>query len=615
MRKLIKQEISHPDKNTSLSAGLFSAGGSEEPMCYDWGESNEEAVSVLEGQAGWLSCPLFSHPSVYNYTSTQSAGHNLFWYRLPEGHDLEQPITYSLRLSKDRERLWLQPAMAEDTGLYICMLRNKSSCSKIAMRLKVLRLDEVVREPDCQPPVVVAPTHLVIPLQEEKTLECPNLQDATKMADGPTTVTWYHVRVEHMKCYQYPFWNSERQQKGASLQFYVMYLEYQGLYVCTVTYLRRGRALNFTRSINVTAVNPSNLPKEPSILHPTKDQVFTVKKDTEVRLVCRGVLPYLNSSWEIWWTVDGKTLDKLADQRFTNSNSLLTYYYGDRTEESVLVIKDFQSEDLNREYNCSVRNDRGFETRRAQLEEEVSLPSMELGCGLGVTLVLMLLLFVVYHVFWLELLLLYRSWFGTDERHTDDKEYDVYISYARNSEEEQFVLTTLRRVLENELGYSVCIFDRDSLPGGTITDETLSFVARSRRLLVVVSPGYASKGSQALLELKAGIDGMALDGHLRVILVQYKPVQRKGWVRELRRARVALALVRWQGDKSRELTSHFWKRLRVELPVRRVSSRDEEEDSKEVALMRLHSQNSTNSQTGLITTTVKDPQKVFNCSA
>ncbi|XP_022594252.1 interleukin-1 receptor accessory protein isoform X3 [Seriola dumerili] len=542
-------------------------------MCYDWGESNEEAVSVLEGQAGWLSCPLFSHPSVYNYTSTQSAGHNLFWYRLPEGHDLEQPITYSLRLSKDRERLWLQPAMAEDTGLYICMLRNKSSCSKIAMRLKVLRLDEVVREPDCQPPVVVAPTHLVIPLQEEKTLECPNLQDATKMADGPTTVTWYHVRVEHMKCYQYPFWNSERQQKGASLQFYVMYLEYQGLYVCTVTYLRRGRALNFTRSINVTAVNPSNLPKEPSILHPTKDQVFTVKKDTEVRLVCRGVLPYLNSSWEIWWTVDGKTLDKLADQRFTNSNrsvcvcSLLTYYYGDRTEESVLVIKDFQSEDLNREYNCSVRNDRGFETRRAQLEEE------------------------------------------------DDKEYDVYISYARNSEEEQFVLTTLRRVLENELGYSVCIFDRDSLPGGTITDETLSFVARSRRLLVVVSPGYASKGSQALLELKAGIDGMALDGHLRVILVQYKPVQRKGWVRELRRARVALALVRWQGDKSRELTSHFWKRLRVELPVRRVSSRDEEEDSKEVALMRLHSQNSTNSQTGLITTTVKDPQKVFNCSA
>lgn len=133
---------------------------------------------------------------------------------------------------------------------------------------------------------------------------------------------------------------------------------------------------------------------------------------------------------------------------------------------------------------------------------------------------------------------------------------------------------------------------------------------------MVVSPGYASQGSQALLELKAGIDGMALGGHLRVILIQYKPVRRQGWVRELRRARVALALVRWQGDKSKELTSHFWKRLRVELPVRRVSSREEdEESSKEVALMRMISQNSTNSQTGLITNTVKDPQTVLNCAA
>ncbi|XP_029283922.1 interleukin-1 receptor accessory protein [Cottoperca gobio] len=198
----------------------------------------------------------------------------------------------------------------------------------------------------------------------------------------------------------------------------------------------------------------------------------------------------------------------------------------------------------------------------------------------------------------------------------DDKEYDVYISYARNSEEEQFVLSTLRSVLENELGYSVCIFDRDSLPGGTITDETLSFVARSRRLLVVVSPGYACQGSQALLELQAGIDSMARGGHLRVILVQYKPVQRQGLVRELRRARVALALVRWQGDKSKELTSRFWKRLRVELPVRRVSSREVDGGgSKEVALLRLHSQISTNSQTGLITNTVKEPQKVVNSAA
>ncbi|KAL3991287.1 hypothetical protein ACER0C_010912 [Sarotherodon galilaeus] len=594
------------------SPAVSQSSAPTEPMCYDWGESSVGAVSVVEGEVGWLSCPLFSHPSVYNYTSTQSAGHNLFWYRLPEGHDLEQPITYSSRLSKDRERLFLQPATADDTGQYICMLRNKSSCSKIAIRLKVLQPDDVVK---CGLPVAVAPIEDLIPLQEGKTLNCPDLQDATKMSESTPKVQWYFAA--HLVCGWYPFWNSDREQKGNSLQVHLMMEQYQGLYYCRVQYQRRNQTLNFTRSINVTAILPLSLPKEPSIMNPTNDQIFTVKTGTEVRLVCRGQLPFvLDKPWrEIWWTVDGKTLDKLPD-RFKQINRVVRDHFRDLTIESILVIQDFQSKDLKREFYCSVKNERGFDTRRAQLEEEVSLPTVELGCGLGVTLLLMLILFVVYHVFWLELLLLYRSWFGTDERHTDDKEFDVYISYARNSEEEQFVLLTLRRVLENELGYSVCIFDRDSLPGGTITDETLSFVARSRRLLVVVSPGYASQGSQALLELKAGIDTMALAGHLRVILVQYKPVRRKGWVRELRRARVALALVRWQGDKSRELSSRFWKRLRVELPVRRVSSRGEdEEESKEVALMRLHSQNSTNSQTGLISNTIKDPQKVLNSAA
>ncbi|XP_060929807.1 interleukin-1 receptor accessory protein [Limanda limanda] len=596
----------------------LAAGTGSEPMCNDWGESSDGTVSVLEGEAAWLSCPLFSHPSVYNYTSTQSAGHNLVWYRDPEGHDLEQPITYSSRLTRGRERLWLQPASSEDSGLYICMLRNKSSCSKMAVRLKVLRRADLVQPSDCRPPVAAPPSSLELPQGEGATLDCPDLQEVSKMADSVPNVTWYHVTL-YGSCYQAPFWHHDRELDGSSLRFFNMFDIFEGLYLCTVSYRRKGEPLNFSRSIDVTTVHPTNLSKYPNIMQPHTGRVFSVRLGTEARLQCEGLFPHLKSEWDIWWTVDGMTLDQLADPRFYNINSHVRTYKGDRTEESLLVIQDFGSKDLNRSYTCSVKNSRGSETRRAELkvEESVSLPSVELGCGLGVTLVLMLLLFVVYHVFWLELLLLYRSWFGSDERHTDDKEYDVYISYARDTEDETFVLSTLRTVLENELGYSVCIFDRDSLPGGTITDETLSFVARSRRVLVVVSPGYATQGSQALLELKAGIDGMALSGDLKVILVQFKPVRWQGWVRELRRARVALALVQWQGDKSSELTSRFWKRLRVELPVRRVGRRAEEEEeegggySKE--LLRLQSQISTNSQTGLLTDS-RTPKKVFSCA-
>lgn len=38
--------------------------------------------------------------------------------------------------------------------------------------------------------------------------------------------------------------------------------------------------------------------------------------------------------------------------------------------ENELIIQNFQSEDLRKEFNCSVRNSRGFQTRRAQLRDE-----------------------------------------------------------------------------------------------------------------------------------------------------------------------------------------------------------------------------------------------------
>lgn len=49
----------------------------------------------------------------------------------------------------------------------------------------------------------------------------------------------------------------------------------------------------------------------------------------------------------------------------------------------------------------------------------------------------------------------------------DGKEYDIYVFYVRNVEEEEFVLLIFRGVLENEFGYKLCIFDRDSLFGGS----------------------------------------------------------------------------------------------------------------------------------------------------
>ncbi|KAI7800993.1 interleukin 1 receptor accessory protein precursor [Triplophysa rosa] len=525
--------------------------------CYDWGVCS---VRVYDGEVAPLYCPLFSYPTLYSYSQTQNSSLSLLWYRHKNTDDLEQPINLKLHtLHKDREYLWIQPATAEDAGLYICMLRNISTCVKIGVQLEVIQ-----RDGDCD---IGARPHLnlSVPIQSNRTLSCPDLHTLT-LPNSTYSVTWYHM------CSNVVFTSlSSVELKGDDVVIHMMMETFAGLYTCVVSYQMNGRKLNFTRTINIKAVVPNGGSKVPVILNPAKDQIYSVTVGKRATLFCQTYLPYLElEKQEVWWTIDGKTVEQLGDPRFSSPEAtLVSEYHGDETKERLLFVDDFSSDDLLRELNCSARNSKGFNSSRAELKLEAYVPTIELGCGLGVTLALMLMMFVIYHVFWLELLLLYRSWFGSDERYTDDKQYDVYISYARNSEEEEFVLSTLRRVLETEFGYSVCVFDRDSLPGGTITDDTLRFVGLSRRLVVVVSPCSAVRGTQALLELQAGLTSMMQGGSLRVVLIQFKPVRRQSWVKELRQARLALTLIRWKGEKSAPVSSRFWKQLQLELPMRR----------------------------------------------
>ncbi|XP_035389979.1 interleukin-1 receptor accessory protein isoform X2 [Electrophorus electricus] len=533
--------------------GLFRPN----PQCHDWGVWASELVRVYEGEAGCLSCPLFFHPALYNYSQSQSSGLTLMWYRHTHTHELE-PIDLRMRTRlKHRDALWIQPATLQDSGL------NISSCAKIGVQLEV-----VPRAGECD---ITLHRNVTIPLEGDHTLHCPDLQH---VPNDTHKVTWYYCDSESAQTFLRNLPSFHREVKGNDLVIYMMMEYYAVPYTCLVSYQSSGRIYHFTRTINVKAVSSTRGNKEPNILNPTFGHIYTVTLGSDLELLCRAHLPYLeNEEPQVWWTIDNKTVEELADPRYTSPMArLLDDNFGDVTLERVLRVSEFSPAELHREFRCTAKNSRGLSTRTATLQEEVYIPSVELGCGLGVTLALALLLFVLYRVFRLEVHLLYRSWFGTDERDADNKEYDVYISYARDGEEEEFVMTTLRRVLEVDLGYSVCIFDRDSIPGGTITDDTLHFVGRSRRLLVVVSACSAVRGTQALLELQAGLASMLRGGSLRVVLVEYKPVRKQKWVRELRQARLALTLVRWEGEKSVPLSSRFWKRLQLEMPVRRCTA-------------------------------------------
>uniref|UniRef100_A0A8C2JZ75 Uncharacterized protein n=1 Tax=Cyprinus carpio TaxID=7962 RepID=A0A8C2JZ75_CYPCA len=502
-----------------FSASVTQATVQSDIQCHDWGVWSEGSVRVYDGEVAYLYCPLFCHPTLYSYSQIQNSSLSLLWYRHTHTHELEQPINLKLHtLHKDREYLWIQPASAQDAGLYICMLRNISSCVKIGVELKVVQKDG-----ECD---LKAQPHLnlTIPFHSKRTLTCPDLNKLT-LPNSTHSVSWYHFCNSHL-------FGNGRELEGDDLVIYSMKGVYRGLYTCVVSYQMNGRMLQFTRNINVIVVVPDAGSKVPIILNPASDQIYMVTLGDTVTLSCHVILPHLyEEKQHIWWTIDKKTVEELADPRFSSPEATLASYKdGDEWKERVLNVMDFSADDLQREFNCSARNSRGFNTSRAVLKAELYFPTLELSCGLGVTLALMLMMFVIYHVFWLELLLLYRSWFGSDERYTGSKLSIFLLS---------------------------------------ITDDTLRFVGQSRRLVVVVSPCSAVRGTQALLELQAGLTNMLHGGSLRVVLIQFKTIRRKIWVKELRRARLALTLIRWKGEKSAPLSSRFWKQLQLELPMRR----------------------------------------------
>ncbi|XP_034280434.1 interleukin-1 receptor accessory protein isoform X2 [Pantherophis guttatus] len=529
--------------------------------CDDWGVDTMKHKPVYSGEPAKIKCPLFVAFVKYNYSTAHSAGLTLIWYWIGQGQDLEEPINFrhpDNHISKEKDMLWFRPALLNDTGNYTCMLRNATYCSKIAVPLEVVHKDPG----SCLSQAVKPEEVLMYYDRVKQNLTCPDVESFIPAGLEPQ-VRWY--KECHLMKYEY----HDRIPNGLNLTFGIV-AAYDGEYTCVASYRENSRDFSLTRTMRVRVVGAPEKSTPPVIISPTKRIVYELKPGEQLFLHCEVTFTFLKDSpQEVWWAIDGKHSDDVADFKFNVSTMETPLSIGGTKIEKTLIAPRVTEKDLKRNFTCFAQNNRGIVHTQAvvKMKPPVLRYTVELACGLGATVLLVVMLTVIYHFYWLEMVLFYRAHFGTDETVLDGKEYDIYVSYARNMEEEDFVLLTLRGVLENEYGYKLCIFDRDSLPGGIVTDETLSFIQRSRRLLVVLSPNYVLRGTQALLEFKAGLENMASKGTIKVILVQYKPIK-KSKVKELRQAKTALTVIKWKGEKSRYPTGRFWKELLVELPVK-----------------------------------------------
>ncbi|XP_028925069.1 interleukin-1 receptor accessory protein isoform X1 [Ornithorhynchus anatinus] len=537
----------------------LQSGSSE--RCEDWGLDTMTKIQVYDGEPACIKCPLFEQFLKYNYSTAHSAGLTLIWYWIGQDRDLEEPINFRLpdnRISKEKDILWFRPTLLNDTGNYTCMLRNTTYCSKVAFPLEVVRKDPG----KCVSPLVKPLVKLLYEEEDLQFINCPNI-DGFYPVNLKPVVHWFKGCKE-VNNFHSVFPN------GTSLDFTTARSSINGIYTCIVNYLDGGRTFSLTRSVEVKVVGHPDKALPPQMLSPMDQVVYEKEPGEELLLPCEVIFTFLKDSpKEIWWTIDGKKTDDIPD--ITVNQSIITSQIEDITIKKTLNIKKVSSDDLKRNYTCHARNAKGKVEKQAKVKQKVLVPryTVELACGFGATVFLVVILIVVYHVYWLEMVLFYRAHFGTDETILDGKEYDIYVSYARNAEEEEFVLLTLRGVLENEFGYKLCIFDRDSLPGGNTVEAVFDFIQRSRRMIVVLSPDYVTEKSISMLEFKLGVmcqNSIAT----QLIVVEYQPLQHPHpGVLQLKES---VPFISWKGEKSNKPGSQFWKALRLALPLRSLNA-------------------------------------------
>jgi hypothetical protein len=71
----------------------------------------------------------------------------------------------------------------------------------------------------------------------------------------------------------------------------------------------------------------------------------------------------------------------------------------------------------------------------------------------------------------------------------NDFDFDIFVSYA--SEDAVWVYQHLAPELEGRRGLRLCLCERDFIPGRNIVDNIETFVARSRKVLMVFSRHFA----------------------------------------------------------------------------------------------------------------------------
>ncbi|XP_054900719.1 uncharacterized protein LOC129369392 [Poeciliopsis prolifica] len=338
-------------------------------------------------------------------------------------------------------------------------------------------------------------------------------------------------------------------------------LEKSGVYICTRSFSYSGEIYNTSSLVDLqvqTDEPQSNL----GIYSPKNGQVFEVELGTKKVIACIAHVDSCQS--RPYWTSDGKFVDDLDVSTDPCENEEMP----NRMNTS-LIFREVSPVNLSKTFTCVFSNDKQTSAVNITLVQTAQPSHVKLTVCSVCVVVLMAVVAVVYVKFKIDVTLFLRDKVGLKDCRSstsDEKSYDAFLMCYKSvtdeglSEEDRKCLAS---TLEDEFGYSICLFDRDVLPGQVAAQAVLDCIEQSRAVVLVPSFPDPEPGSAVLSAIHASL----VERKTRLIFINTEQTEASAsgsFPEALQLLSKAGNSVTWKG---RPPCTSFWKQLRYHLPA------------------------------------------------
>lgn len=315
--------------------------------CTDWSVDYKK-YQVLVGEPVRIKCALFYGYIRANYTIAQSAGLSLMWYKSSGPGDFEEPIAFDgNRMSKEEDAIWFRPTVAQDSGLYACVIRNSTYCMKVSISLTVGENDTGLCYNSKMKYLEKAE------LSKSKEISCPEIQDFLTSYREPE-ILWYK------EC-QVTTWRPSILFKKDTLVIREVREDDIGNYTCELKY----GLFSVRRTTELTVTAPLT-EKPPKLLYPLESKLTIQETQLghSANLTCRAFFGYSGDvSPLMYWMKGEKFIEDLDESRVWESDiRVLKEHLGEQEVSISLILDSVEEGDLGN-YSCYVEN--GYGRRHA----------------------------------------------------------------------------------------------------------------------------------------------------------------------------------------------------------------------------------------------------------